>query len=342
MTPETKLLRILKHWDINPTLHTSPHQGLINQTFLVGEPISGVLQWVNPIFDPRIHNDISALTTHLQSKGMTTTELLPTTDGSLYIEDKERGYWRVLKYVKGDTFDQITSPELAFEAGRLVGCFHNAMSDFTHKWEAPFRDSHNTTLRMNNLVKALNRHTDHHLYETASQLGEQILQDWKNWTGSLTLPVRACHGDLKISNLHFDENGTGLCLLDLDTIGPGDYSIEMGDAWRSWCNPAGESNPDEARFDLELFEASFNGWISTVGDISAKEVASLVPGIHRICLELSARFCADALQNSYFKEDLRTFPVVGSHNLYRATTQFRLSQSVSRQFSQAQRIVQSR
>ena len=36
--------------------------------------------------------------------------------------------------------------------------------------------------------------------------------------------------------------------LDLDTISPGDYSIEMGDAWRSWCNPAGESNPDSRTF----------------------------------------------------------------------------------------------
>ena len=79
-----------------------------------------------------------------------------------------------------------------------------------------------------------------------------------------------------------------------------------------------------------------------MGDISTEEVESLVPGIHRICLELSARFCADALQNNYFKEDLETFPTVGSHNLYRATTQFRLSQSVYRQLSQAQRIVQSR
>ena len=28
MTPETKLQNLLRHWDIDPTLHTSPHQGL--------------------------------------------------------------------------------------------------------------------------------------------------------------------------------------------------------------------------------------------------------------------------------------------------------------------------
>lgn len=342
MTPESKLQSILSHWDIDPTLHTSPHQGLINQTFLVGAPVTGVLQWVNPIFDARIHTDIQALTSHLKAKGMATTELLPTKAGDLYIDDSDKGYWRVLKYLKGRTFDQIPSTKLANEAGKLVGRFHDAMRDFEHTWEAPFRDAHNTTLRMNNLVEALNEHTEHPLYAQAYDLGQQILGDWSNWSGSLDLPTRVNHGDLKISNLHFEDNGIGLCLLDLDTIGPGDYSIEMGDAWRSWCNPAGESNPEAARFDLALFKASFEGWISTVGDITPEEASSLVPGIHRICLELSARFCADALQNNYFKEDLKNFPIVGSHNLHRSTTQFKLSRSVLSQLSQAQAIVQSR
>ena len=104
----------------------------------------------------------------------------------------------------------------------------------------------------------------------------------------------------------------------------------------------GESNPDAARFDLTLFEASFNGWMSTVGDISIEESSALVPGIHRICLELSARFCADALQNNYFKEDTETFPTIGSHNLHRATTQFRLAQSVLSQLSPSANILFNR
>jgi Ser/Thr protein kinase RdoA (MazF antagonist) len=338
---------ILSHWDIDKTVHTSPHQGLINHTFLIGHPMEGVLQWVNPIFDAKIHTDIAALTKHLRQRGMISTELLPTKNGALYINhkndesDENGGYWRILRFIKGLTYDQIPSPILAFEAGKLVGSFHNALVDFDHTWQAPFRDSHNTTARMNTLSKALNEYNSHPLYDEAYTLGSQILKDWGQWSGSLDLPIRVCHGDLKISNLHFNEDGTGCCLLDLDTIGPGDYSIEMGDAWRSWCNPAGESNPEEAHFNLDLFEASAKGWFSTVGDISSAEQAALVSGIHRICLELSARFCADALQNTYFKEDRSVFPNVGQHNLYRATTQYRLSQSVLQNMLAAEKIVQS-
>jgi len=346
-----KIQSILSHWDIDTTVHTSPHQGLINQTFLIGQPLEGVLQWVNPIFDARIHTDIAALTRHLKRKGMVSTELLPTKNGALYINHQENGlenndnehtgYWRILRFIKGLTFDQIPSSALAFEAGKLVGSFHQALADFDHIWQAPFRDSHNTTARMNSLSKALNEHTSHPLYDEAYQLGSKILRDWEQWSGSLNLPIRVCHGDLKISNLHFNPDGTGCCLLDLDTIGPGDYSIEMGDAWRSWCNPAGESNPEEAHFSLELFEASAKGWLSTVGTISAAEQSALVSGIHRICLELSARFCADALLNTYFKEDRSAFPKVGHHNLHRATTQYRLSQSVLHNMVAAEKIVQS-
>ncbi len=337
----TDLQQILSHWDIDSHIETSPHQGLINHTFLIGKPTQGVLQWVNPIFDAKIHLDIDAFTSHLQSKGLTTTHLLPTKDGTLYIPAEHGGYWRILKFIKGKTYDRLDSTTLAFEAGKLVGTVHKVLQDFEHSWQAPFRDAHNTELRMANLESALNEYDDHPLYDAVSALGSAILQDWQQWKGILDLPTRPTHGDLKISNLHFNADGTGCCLLDLDTIGPGDVSIEMGDAWRSWCNPAGESNPEDARFDIDLFEASASGWLSTVGDLTTEEQQSLPFGIHRICLELSARFAADALQNSYFKEDRATFPDIGSHNLHRARTQLALAKSVQSQLSAMEEFIRT-
>ena len=58
------------------------------------------------------------------------------------------------------------------------------MKDFEHQWEAPFRDAHNTTLRMNNLEQALNEHPEHPLYDQAYALGQQILHDWSDWSGA--------------------------------------------------------------------------------------------------------------------------------------------------------------
>ena len=78
-----------------------------------------------------------------------------------------------------------------------------------------------------------------------------------------------------------------------------------------------------------------------MNEITDDEKNSLVSGIQRICLELAARFCADTIQNKYFKENRTHFPQVGSHNLRRARTQFKLSQSVVTQRMQAEKIISS-
>jgi len=101
-------------------------------------------------------------------------------------------------------------------------------------------------------------------WRLADVRGSSGLEVWRSGAGSgggLDLPERACHGDLKISNLRFsaaESTGPieGVCLLDLDTIGPQTLAAEMGDAWRSWCNPSGEDEPERVRFDFELFAAS--------------------------------------------------------------------------------------
>ena len=332
---------ILANWDIQGNIQYGDNQGLINHTYLIGSPTLAVLQWVNGIFHPDIHWDIQAITQHLLAKRLPTTTLIPTKDGALCFEDTVNGgTWRMLTFIPGTTIHSIQNPKVAYEAGKLVGTFHNAMQDFEHTWRGPKRDAHNTPIRMENLKEALNASSGHHLEQEAGALAEQILDSWQKWEGQLDLPPQVCHGDLKISNLHFNSDFTGLCLLDLDTLSIMDYSVEMGDAWRSWCNPAGESNLEATRFDLGNFEASAKGWLEQVS-IQRIEKENLVAGIERICLELAARFCADALQNTYFKEDLTRYPIIGSHNLLRAQTQFKLAQSVLHQRSQAEKIINS-
>ena len=110
-----------------------------------------------------------------------------------------------------------------------------------------------------------------------------------------------------------------------------DITCELGDAWRSWCNPAGEDSPEDAHFDVGLFEASAAGFRKTAPALTSEEHEGLIAGIERICIELASRFCADALNNSYFREDSERYPVAGEHNLHRAHCQLALAQSVRAQ-----------
>ena len=92
-----------------------------------------------------------------------------------------------------------------------------------------------------------------------------------------------------------------ICLLDLDTMGPMSIDVELGDAWRSWCNPAGEDE-GSAHLDLSLFEASASAYLAH-HSLSPQEREGLVPGVERIALELAARFAIDALEERYFGFD---------------------------------------
>ena len=313
--------------------------GLINDTFAVGQPPVAVLQRLHPIFAPEVNVDIDAVTAHLESRGMLTPRPLRTVEGALWHIDDEGACWRALSWVPGRTVHTLQDPALAEQAGRLVGRWHRATEDLQHDFLFSRPGAHDTPLHMARLQAAVKQHPKHRLLGDVSALADTILGGWSRWSGRLDLPTRIGHGDLKISNLRFDEDDRGLCLLDLDTMGPIPLAIELGDAWRSWCNPRGEDVAD-ATFAVELFEASARGYTAE-NPLPEAERADLVDGIERICLELAARFAADALNEAYFGWNEAVAPTRGAHNLLRARGQASLARSVAQRRDQLKTMLEA-
>ncbi|MFN7145937.1 MAG: hypothetical protein ACK4YP_19325, partial [Myxococcota bacterium] len=50
--------------------------GLINVTWYVGEPVRWVVQKLHPAFAASVHEDIEAVTAHLDARGLVTPRLL--------------------------------------------------------------------------------------------------------------------------------------------------------------------------------------------------------------------------------------------------------------------------
>jgi aminoglycoside phosphotransferase (APT) family kinase protein len=147
------------------------------------------------------------------------------------------------------------------------------------------------------------------------------------------LPLRVCHGDLKFNNILFagkvsPARESPVCLIDLDVVGPLSLAHELGDAWRSWCNRAGEDD-EQAILDLDIFRASLDGYREGRGRaLEDDERGGLLLGVEWVSLGLAARFAADALHESYFGWDPRRFPGRGEHNLVRARGQWSLHQAL--------------
>lgn len=313
--------------------------GLINATFLAERGHERVVvQGLHPVFAGLVNDDIAALTAHLRSRGMATTELVRTRDGGLWQPDENARPWRVLTFVEGVVVDRVDSPARAFEAGALVGRFHAAVADFEHDYAFTRPGVHDARAHRDKLVHTLRAHAEHRLYDEVAKLADAAFSVLDKASPRDELPLRHAHGDLKISNLLFAADGRGLSLIDLDTIAKMPLLYELGDALRSWTNPRGE-DVEDASVDLTLFGEALRGYASTAMPLAPLERDTLALGLPRIAAELAVRFLNDALEERYFGWNASKYATRGEHNLSRAKGQLTLAEDAIAKLAELDRLV---
>jgi Ser/Thr protein kinase RdoA (MazF antagonist) len=265
---------------------------------------------------------------------MATPRLVPTRDGSLSVDlGAQDGLWRLLTYIDGVSFDMAVSLGQARAAGGLVARFHRALDGLDHEFAGMRTGVHDTAQHLHRLREALAVHPDHRLHREVSALSADLFAAVSDLPPLPNLPRRVCHGDLKLNNILFagcepPAAEQPVCLIDLDTVGPMALAHELGDAWRSWCN-RGPEDASAAKFDVEVFRASFEGFRDGLGrSLHADERRACLHGVEWISLELAARFSADALLESYFGWAPDRYAGRGEHNLARARGQWALHQAV--------------
>ena len=335
--------RVLRQYDLGRVAEIQPLAGgLINDSYRI-QTVNRlfVLQRLHPIFSAEVHNDIDEITKILDQKGFITPRLVRTTDQRLCVVDSEHRIWRLVTYIPGRSFAVMPSVDVAREAGRLVGRFHRAMESIWYHFRFSRPHAHDRKWHQANLEKAFEECRTNRWYHAVLDLWKQVRSAWIQQPEDGFLRKWVCHGDLKLSNLLFDDESRGLAMVDLDTIGWMPITIELGDAWRSWCNRAGEDAAD-IHFEVPIFHASVLGYASEMqGKLSATEIEALSTSMQTIALELSIRFMADTLQDRYFGWDQERYVCRADHNWARANAQFRLYQSMVQQQDEITEIVQS-
>jgi Ser/Thr protein kinase RdoA (MazF antagonist) len=322
MQPLQAPTAILRAWNLASATLSPLGSGLINHTWLVSNGAERyVLQEVNPVFPPAIHEDIRVVTAQLRSRGMVAPELLPTTDGRWWVADAGRVF-RLMTHVDGASRDRLATPSEAREAGALLARFHRALDGLKHDFRSRRLGVHDTDRHLGVLRQALVDHPTHREFAAIQPIADDILRLAAALPKLPTVADRIVHGDPKINNLLFDvTTGRAICFIDLDTLGRMPLPLELGDAFRSWCNPAGEDNRQSA-FAMDLFAAGVDGYAgAAAGWITPDEWGAIVSGTLTIYVELAARFCADALLESYFGWDPARFPNRSVHNQVRAASQ---------------------
>jgi len=342
VTPEEAPPRaVLAAWSFEEATVRPIRTGLINRTFAVERDGKRfILQRLHPVFAADVNLDIEAVTARLERSGVTTPRPVPTRDGALWVESPD-GVWRALTFLDGDIVTTVSGAGVAREAGRLVARFHRALTGFDHRFRFSRPGAHDTPRHLAHLRQTVSGGRDHARFAEVRPVAERILALGDALPPLGDLPRRIVHGDLKITNILFSSGlERAVALIDLDTLAWGTVAVELGDALRSWCNAAGEDEP-AARFEPGIFEAAVQGYaVDAGGLLEEREIGAIAPGLETIALELAARFCADALEESYFGWDPERFASRGEHNLVRARSQLSLAQAVGTQREPLQRIVE--
>jgi hypothetical protein len=317
--------------------------GHINDTFLVktaGQDVDYILQRVNRnIFKDisGIMENIAVVTDHISSRlkdipghdaYRETLNLVKTPGGNSFILDEEGGYWRVFLFIPGMVIHQAAkNPEMAREAGRLIGFFQRLLEDL----EKPVKDTlpgfHSVYRRAGEYREAFVADPKERIIGVKDDIFfvENRLDRMMNYFDSFQLqniPLRVAHYDTKINNVLFDENGKAMCLIDLDTLCPGYVHFDYGDALRTLTNTAAEDEKDLSKvlFNVPFFEAFTQGYLSEANYFLTDTERRLLPYAPiYLTFIIGLRFLTDYLNgDTYYKIK---YP---EHNLVRARVQFKL------------------
>lgn len=308
--------------------------GLINHTWKVNGAKSYILQHVNTnVFKgpEQITENIALLDAYLKKKapGYLFVSPLPALSGKYLVQSADGSFFRLFPFVEGsETISEIKDPKEAFEAARQFGKFTFLLKDFDPKQlHYTLPQFHNLELRFGQFETALaaagaERLTTADSCIKAVQKHEDILHTYHQIISKQELPLRVIHHDTKISNILFDQNKNGLCVIDLDTVMPGYFLSDTGDMLRTYLCPANEEETDFSKITISEanFYAVYEGYLSAMKPIltPAENSYFIYSGKYMIYMQ-ALRFLADFLSgDSYYHA---TYP---NQNLVRAQNQLTL------------------
>jgi hypothetical protein len=272
--------------------------------------------------------------------------IIPARDGLPYFRDPEGNYWRVLRFIEDHlVFESTTDRQIAYEGARTFGAFTAMLNDLpADKVGTVIPDFHNMKWRLTQLEESIRTDKANRLKEVKKEIEyvesrSKMMLTIHELGEKGAIPLRVTHNDTKISNILFDKNKKGLCVIDLDTIQPGYVTSDFGDGIRTLTNTGEEDdeNLDMVSMDLELFEAFASGFLDSTRDIlSETEKDALLYAALLFPYMQAVRFLIDYLDGDvYYKTLFKT------HNLVRARAQFKLTQDGEAKLDKLEKILKN-
>lgn len=343
MKQEKVILRdVLDQYGVNEHASFKPFgSGLINNTWIVKDAgYKYILQKINDnVFkDPgKIAFNIEYLANYIKKNHpeYKFAEPVVASNGKMLVHN-ENGYYRMFAYIEeSHTIDVVETPEQAYEAATQFGRFTRLLNGAdVNNLKITIPDFHNLTLRYEQFLKAIGSGNAERKRQAASlitalQDHSSIVAEYERIRADNNFAKRVTHHDTKISNVLFDNDDKGICVIDLDTVMPGYFISDVGDMMRTYLSPVSEEekNFSKIRIREEFYDAIVNGYYNEMKDVLTplEKQHFFYAGCFMIYMQ-ALRFLTDFLNNDiYYGEK---YP---GHNLIRAGNQVVLLQGLMSQ-----------
>ncbi len=337
-----KILPLFSVPDLEYSIQTYGN-GHINDTFLISSA-SGhrfILQRISPAafhHPDHVMDNMMKVTSALRGKILSrqgdpdreALSIIPLHNGAPYLTWEDGAVWRMTKFIPDTVSYDLPENESIFcESGRAFGRFACDLADY------PADTLFETIPHFHDTPDRLRLFRDACQKDAVNRAGtcQNVIKDYLDraersslLTGQLengTLPVRVTHNDTKLNNVLLDSQTLhAVCVIDLDTVMPGLFAYDFGDAIRFGASTALEDERDTSRihFSLPMFKAFAQGYLQESGNmLSPAEIDSLPVGAWMMTYECGMRFLTD-----YLAGDVYFHVASEDHNLVRAINQMTL------------------
>jgi Ser/Thr protein kinase RdoA (MazF antagonist) len=301
--------------------------GHINDSYLVRcDREEYVLQRLNrSVFPDPEAVSANTLAVHRHLGGGLVPDPVPAPDGGWLLRDGGET-WRAARRVPSAAPCPELTPEAAGQAGSLLGRFHVALADLDPAQLAvTLPGFHDLRSRLDALVAAIGADPCGRAESARPDIeaaldAEPLVEVAEDLVRKV--PVRVAHHDVKLDNILF-RKGEAVCVVDLDTLMPGQWFWDVGDLLRTASTTAAEDSPDTdaVAADPVLYDAVLTGYLDALPDrlLTRDERAALSVAGAIATYEQGMRFLTDWLVGDRYFRTHRP-----GQNLDRARTQLRL------------------
>lgn len=338
MTNIAPPISVLKAYDLHDSSVevSTISNGLINHTWkLSNGNNTWILQRINttvfqqPVW---IQENIEQLGRYIQSFNPQYLFVMPlsASDGTTLVE-QDGNFYRLFAYIpNSQTITVVENAQQAKEAAFQFGNFTRQFSEFDcSTLHITIKGFHDLSFRYEQFKNALHNGLAERIMQaekwiTILESFAFIEQTYRTILSDSDYRLRVTHHDTKISNILFDQNHHGLCVIDLDTVMPGYFFSDLGDMFRTYLSPVNEEEKNLSLIEVrnDIYKAIVDGYAQGIGDIITEKERQSFFDAGAIMIYMQAlRFMTDFLNGDrYYQIQYPT------HNYERAKNQITLLQ----------------